>query len=130
MEDEMTVYNYGNKKQLLLRLKAKVKGLAAEAAKTRELIRKSRGKKRHLLWHTKRFIGTDARYHLLAYGLLRGIPYEKMEPKTSDLGNFDFNYLLSIMHGHMRCFDRSLWSVRLLKNTISSSKQKDIEVAA
>lgn len=92
-----------NKKQLLT-LKAKIKGLAAEGSRTRKFINSSTGEKRWSHWQTKRWIGEDARLYLIAYGLLRGVPYDKIEPNVSRekysklINDWDLRKLLSIIN--------------------------------
>lgn len=60
-------------------LRAKVRGLQAAGISIHNHIRKSQGPKRNKLWNKKRSLGYHSREHLIAYGLLRGIPYERIE---------------------------------------------------
>jgi hypothetical protein len=60
-------------------LRSKVRGFQAEGISIHKRIRKSFGDKRNELWQQKRELGHHARIHLIAYGLLRGIPYNKIE---------------------------------------------------
>ena len=85
-------------KARLLTLKAKIKGLAASGLKTRELINKSTGKKRDGHWNIKRLIGQETRYHLIAYGLIRGKNYNQIELNSNKekIKYFDFRYLSEI----------------------------------
>ena len=85
-------------KAKLLTLKAKIKGLAASGLKTRELINKSTGKKRDGHWNIKRLIGQETRYHLIAYGLIRGKSYNEIEPNSNKerIKYYNFNYLSEI----------------------------------
>lgn len=61
----------------------KIKGLAAQSKRVRKFInRAAAAKKEENVWAlvaSKRGLGADARHHLLAYGLLRGVPYRSME---------------------------------------------------
>jgi hypothetical protein len=67
-------------KNIYLRvLRAKIRGLQATGVSIHNRIRKTSGKRRDSLWQEKRRIGTFNREHLIAYGLLRGIPYERIE---------------------------------------------------
>ena len=43
------------------------------------------GPERYHLWDQKRDVGTDSRYLLLALGLVRGIPYTRIERKADTL---------------------------------------------
>lgn len=83
-------------KDAIKKIRQEIKGLAAEKAKTRAEInalkfdaegkrRPETGPTRHTLkvtydWHVRPY----ARANLLAYGLLRGIPYKKMEPTCDE----------------------------------------------
>lgn len=102
-----------NKSKLLI-LKAIIKGLAAEGIRSRLFINRSSGEKRERHWNTKRSIGAEARYYLLAYGLLRGLPYEKMEPSSNKdrLASylFDYNYLAQICQRYGLYRDRGKWT--------------------
>ena len=60
-------------------LRAKIRGLQAEGASIHARIRKAHGPKRNKLWNEKRALGNHCREHLIAYGLLRNVPYEKIE---------------------------------------------------
>jgi len=70
-----------NRRQLLT-LKAKIKGLAAEVKKTREILQTKSGDAKYYLWQIKREIGLETRLHLIAYGLLRGKRFSEIEPNT------------------------------------------------
>jgi len=80
-------------KTAITELKNKVKDLAAEGTRIRGEIRTlawtddnpprrrpETGPERSSLWEDKRYVGFSARLTLLAYGLLRGLPYKAMEP--------------------------------------------------
>jgi hypothetical protein len=115
------------KKQQLLSLKAKIKGLAEGGARARAFIHAAKGDKRYRRWDEKRAIGLEARYHLLAYGLLRGIPYETLEPNSTKyyslyarakgigdpmvFGGYklNYNYLAQICQHHCG-WEQSKWS--------------------
>lgn len=60
-------------------LRAKVRGFQAAGISIHRKIVKSSGLKRNFLWQQKRALGDWNRIHLIAYGLLRDIPYEKIE---------------------------------------------------
>lgn len=78
-------------KNRFVHLKVKIKSLAAEA----KIIRAEEGKARSdalrtsLLVHRAKHLRAVARVNLLAYGCLRGTPYEKMESKTASEPNWD-----------------------------------------
>lgn len=60
-------------------LKSEIKCAAAEGRACRQKINESSGSERNQWWEQKRSIGSDTRSLLIAYGLLRGMPYERME---------------------------------------------------
>jgi len=111
---------YKLNKQKLISLKAKIKGLAEESRKTRTLIHEAFGSKRDYLWKIKRSIGQEARYHLLAYSLLRGIPYDKIESNSNKyMRNYlDYDYLASICKHHY-CFG-SFWTGQNIRTLIET----------
>ncbi len=116
-----------NKSQLIS-LKGKVKGLAAEGLRTREFINASKGKRRDYYWNMKRSIGVETRYHLLAYGLLRGLSYDQMEPNSNKekLAYFDYGYLTQICQRHCGVY-LSTWTPANLKRLILTGT---MEIAA
>jgi hypothetical protein len=60
-------------------LRAKIRGLQAAGTSLHNRIRKAKGPKRNELWNEKRRLGCYNREHLIAYGLLRGVPYRSIE---------------------------------------------------
>lgn len=67
----------------LLTLKAKIKGLAQEGARTHQILRTKKGLERDRYWCLKRQIGLEARHYLIAYALLRGKTFQEIEPKAN-----------------------------------------------
>jgi len=68
-----------------IHLKIKIKSLAAEAGIIRKEAEKLKGMARHSLnEHRKGIVRHEARHALLAYGLLRGRPYEAVEKKCHE----------------------------------------------
>ncbi len=126
------------KKKELLTLKAKIKGLASEGRRTRKFIHRSKGIKRFDFWNIKRTIGKEARYHLIAYGLLRGLLYDSIEP-NSDRDRlkdylFSYSYLAQIIQRHCHYNDRSKWQPAnikrlMLTGTMSIPVERVSEVA-
>lgn len=103
----------------LLALKAKVCGLEGTARKLSSKINESSGMQRWLLRHHKQQLGRFTREHLVAYGLLRGIPYSKIEPKCLTGPNVET--IAKIIHEHVAPWERQQrWSAdsvqSLLKN--------------
>jgi len=67
-------------------LKVKIKSLATEAKIIRQEERKARERRDRTLriglaGHRRGIVRHEARHSLLAYGFLRGVPYDKMEAK-------------------------------------------------
>lgn len=60
-------------------LRAKIRGLQAAGITLQGRIRKVSGSKRGELRNEKRRLGNYSRVHLIAYGLLRGIQYTRIE---------------------------------------------------
>jgi hypothetical protein len=113
----MKTYN----KSQLISLKGKVKGLAEEGLRTRQFIKASKGERRDYYWDMKRSIGVEARYHLLAYGLLRGLSYEQIEPNSNKekMLYFDYGYLAMICQRHCGVH-LSTWTPANLKRLIKT----------
>lgn len=82
-------------------LRAKIKGLQGEGEALRRRIQKSSGLKRHSLWQQKRALGVYSRYHLVAYGLLRGVPYEKIE-RCDKNNQLDPTKIFELMKAHVQ----------------------------
>jgi hypothetical protein len=60
-------------------LRAKVRGFQAAGSTISSRISKSEKERKNKLWDDKRRLGTHCRYHLVAYGLLRDVPYAQIE---------------------------------------------------
>ena len=116
MENQMNKENK-HTKQFLISLKAKIKGLAAEGRRTRDFIARSKGNERYANWNVKRSIGVEARYHLIAYGLLRGLPYSIIEPNSGKKSEYFFNYeyIAQICQRHSFWLHKKLWTVDYIK---------------
>lgn len=112
-----------NKRQLLT-LKAKIKGLAEGGCRCRKFINASTHEAKARHWDIKRAIGQEARYHLIAYGLLRGLSYDTIEPNSNkDLLAgylFDYSYLAQIVQHHCYYYDKSKWSPANLQRLITT----------
>lgn len=82
-------------------LRAKIIGFQSVGISIKNQISKSAGLKRDKLWHKKRALGCYNREHLIAYGLLRGVPYEKIENKCAknNKPSVDKIYVLIKQHG-------------------------------
>lgn len=80
-------------------LRAKLRGFHAAGSSISFRISKSEKERKHRLWDTKRKLGTHCRHHLIAYGLLRGLPYEQIERCAND-NKPDPKTVLDIMLAH------------------------------
>jgi hypothetical protein len=60
-------------------LRAKIRGFQATGATISSRITKSEKDRKNRLWNQKRSLGVHCRAHLVAYGLLRGVPYHQIE---------------------------------------------------
>lgn len=80
-------------------LRAKMCGFQLAGLKLQKRLSKASGKKRQDLRNQKRLIGTHTRYHKVAYGILRGIPYEKIE-KCAKQNRLDQSRLLQVLLEH------------------------------
>jgi hypothetical protein len=80
-------------------LRAKVRGLQAAGATFALHISKSEKERKNHFWNEKRKLGLHCRYHLVAYGLLRGIPYEQIE-KCAPENKLNPKLLFEIIKSH------------------------------
>jgi hypothetical protein len=60
-------------------LRAKIRGFQVTGSTITSRISKSEKERKNRLWNEKRRLGLHCRYHLVAYGLLRGVPYSQIE---------------------------------------------------
>lgn len=80
-------------------LRAKVRGFHAAGSTISFRISKSEKEQKHRLWESKRKLGSHARHHMIAYGLLRGIAYHQIE-RCALNNKPDLKYLLRIVQDH------------------------------
>lgn len=104
-------------------LKSKIRGLELEGQKIRRKIEKSSGLDRFGWWNVKRELGSYTRAHLLAYGFLRGVPYEKMERNSNSA--IDFQLVLKIIHDHASWFEKDKWTLERLNGLVYSPEQPE-----
>ena len=121
---EITKQNHTITKQnkhQLLSLKAKIKGLACEGRSCHKFITNTIGISRARHWTEKRTIGLEARYHLIAYGLLQGIDYNIIESNSNKdilFATVNLHYLATIIQHHCYILDRPKWNVSYLKSLL------------
>lgn len=63
-------------------LKSTIADLSTEGRAARAIINNTHGRDRYDAWMAKREVGSRARYHLLAYAVLRERPYAETESLT------------------------------------------------
>jgi len=80
-------------------LRAKIIGLQSVGISFKNRISKSSGPKRNNLWCEKRALGCYSREHLIAYGLLRGVSYERIE-KCAEQNRPNVDKILSLINQH------------------------------
>ena len=85
----------------LLALKAKLCGFESVSRTLRKRVSTSVGMKRHLLRQEKLYFGKFyTREHLIAYGLLRGISYRKIERTCGKHNRPNIAYIHQIIQEH------------------------------
>jgi hypothetical protein len=82
-------------------LRAKIRGFHAAGATIASRISKSQKEHKNRLWDEKRLLGRHCRHHLIAYGLLRGIPYAHIE-RCAPNNRPDPKAILEIVSAHNR----------------------------
>lgn len=112
------MYNIlGNSKFCLI---GKIKGLANESKRTRSHLDTAKSEKIvYKLAIRKRVVGSDIRHHLLAYALLRGILYAKLEQNCREDNKPNANCILKIVHAHLSEYDCKKWDIEKVNNWLS-----------
>ncbi len=80
-------------------LRAKIRGFQATGATISARITKSEKERKNRLWNQKRSLGVHCRHHLVAYGLLRGVPYDQIE-RCAPNNKLNPQVVLDIMLAH------------------------------
>ena len=80
-------------------LRAKLRGFQTSGHGIAQRISRSQKERRSRLWDSKRRLGSYCRYHLVAYGLLREVPYSSIE-RCALTNRLDVAYLTRIMQEH------------------------------
>ncbi len=114
-------------------LRAKLRGFHGAGATITHRISKSQRERKSQLWNTKRSLGTVCRHHLIAYGLLRGVCYERIE-KCAENNRPNPQLILEIMLVHAdwsQKRDLNLEKVReLLITPVSTSPVEPVPVVS
>lgn len=82
-------------------LQAKIRGFQEAGMTITSRISKAEREKKHQLWCKKRELGNHCRAHLVAYGLLRGVPYDQIERCAAN-NKLSPQVVLDIMLAHNR----------------------------
>lgn len=80
-------------------LRAKLRGFQAAGTTISSRISKSEKERKNRLWDEKRRLGVHCRHHLVAYGLLRGVPYDQIE-RCAPNNQLDPQKVLEIVLAH------------------------------
>jgi hypothetical protein len=80
-------------------LRVKLRGFQVTGSTITSRIRKSEKERKNRLWNEKRRLGVHCRYHLVAYGLLRGVPYDQIE-RCAPSNKLDPKRLLDVILAH------------------------------
>lgn len=80
-------------------LRAKLRGFHAAGSTISFRISQSEKERKNKLWDVKRQLGTHCRHHLVAYGLLRGVPYHQIE-RCAPSNKLNPQVILDIMLAH------------------------------
>ena len=80
-------------------LRAKIRGFQATGTTISSRISKSEKERKNRLWNEKRRLGVHCRAHLVAYGLLRGVPYDQIE-RCAPNNKLSPQVVLDIMTAH------------------------------
>lgn len=107
-------------------LRAKVRGFHVASVSLTNRIRRAKGVKRQSLRIEKKLLGNSSRVHFIAYCLLRGIPYERIERcATENLPSPSVIFGLMKEHAGWK-FGREL-TLEKVKEALDTSKFKPIE---
>lgn len=91
---------YENKTSGMISLKAKIRGFELVSKAIRNEALKKSGSIRSDLKLKKRHLGSDCRHHLIAYALLRGIEFKRLERRCHDGNDVSHEKILKIIEEH------------------------------
>jgi hypothetical protein len=103
----------------LLALKAKVCGFEHTSRVLRKRITKNVGVRRGALRLRKRHLGEYTREHLIAYGLLRNIPYKQIEGKCAPNNLPNVQRVLDIILAHVQWNEKAKWNRVLVEKLLT-----------
>jgi len=96
-------------------LRQQVKSLAEQGKSIAANIRSSSGMSRHYWWLDKRKLGTDARYALLAYACIRGVPYKVAEQRCRQYNEPSPTKVFEVMAAALGADLAATWSPEPVK---------------
>lgn len=102
-------------------LRAKIRGFQAAGETIAHRIKKVSGKQRWRSWDEKRRLGRYNREHLIAYGLLRGIPYTRIERCAKENAP-DANKILELMKAHAPLLEASKLTIEGIRMLLEVSE--------
>lgn len=100
-------------------LRAKLRGFQASGSTIASRITRSHKERKNRLWESKRRLGLHCRYHLVAYGLLREVPYERIE-RCAPENKLDPQTLLDIMLVHASWQQRQTLNLENIRKLLST----------
>lgn len=109
--------------------RGKINGLAAQSAKLRRRIHRSKGEKRFNAWYAKRALGQRTRHLLLAYAYLRGVPYEKLEKKIAPDNAPDIHLLYLLVQETLDSYRRFDYKIEYAQWKLSDAPHKLSDIA-
>ncbi len=101
-------------------LRAKVRGFHVSGEAITRHIRKSHGSKKHRLWSEKRLLGRYSREHQVAYGLLRDVPYERIE-RCAEQNALDPKRIFEIVQAHGDGAARKKWTIEAISAALGKA---------
>lgn len=102
-------------------LRAKIRGFQAAGLSIHHRISRSKGLKRHRLWSEKRQLGLYNRDHLIAYGLLRGLSYERIE-RCAKQNAPDAKRIFELMRLHGDWEANRKWTLELVEKALTRAE--------
>lgn len=104
-------------------LRAKLRGFQAAGCTIASRITRSQKERKTRLWESKRRLGLHCRYHLVAYGLLREVPYERIE-RCAVENKLDPQVLLDIMLAHASRQQKGTLNLESVKRLLGSMPEQ------
>lgn len=117
------MYNIG-----LQVLRAKLRGFHAAGNSISCRIYKSTKERKSKLWNAKRKLGVHCRHHLIAYGFLRGVPYNQIE-RCAPNNKPDAQVILDIMLAHADGRQREELSLEKVQSLLFTSEPETFTIA-